>query len=144
MLLPNADRVHKPRPPGLLSVTSDHLGGAGGDPLHISVRPGNDRDVVALAGEIDIATAPQLASTIHRLLTEGRNNILVDLDAVTFFDGAAIGALITATFDVAHAGGSLWVTHNARCVRLLGITGEAHRLIITDGRHPGGDQGARP
>ena len=136
-------RPDKVRLPGQRVVaTSDHLESSS-DLLRISVRQSDYIDVVALAGEMDIATAPRLASTIHRLLTEGRTDILIDLDAVTFIDGAAIRALITATCDVALAGGTLWVTHNARCLRLLKITDEAHRLNITEGRKPGGNQGVR-
>lgn len=117
---------------------------AGDDwPLRITVRPGSDRDVVALAGEIDIATAPQLRYTIHRRLTEDHTRILLDLDAVTFLDGAALGALITATREVAQAHGTLQVTRNTRCMRLLAITGETHRLNITDCRNPADDRGLR-
>lgn len=98
------------------------------------MRSGDDRDVVALAGELDGACAPQVASTIRELLAGGRRNFVVDLAAVTFLDTAGLQSLIIATDVVSRTGGSLWVTHNARCVRLLKITNQMYRLHITDTR----------
>jgi len=86
--------------------------------------------VVALAGEIDIATAPQIGPVVGRLLERGHNVIDIDLDAVTFLDGSAIAALIAASHEVAAAGGCLRITEHALCRRLLGITGETERLTI--------------
>ena len=124
-------RRPEPRPSVETRETRARVGASG--LLRITVRRGADRDVVALAGEVDVATAPEIASTIHRLLSGGRTDILIDQGAVTYMDGAALRALITATFDAAHAGGSLWVTENTLCSRLLAITGETHRLNITAG-----------
>lgn len=97
------------------------------------VRQRDDGDAVVLAGEMDVATAPYLASTVHRLLSEGRTHIYVDLDAVTFVDGAAIRALVAATCDCDRAGGWLRTSPHAQCTRLLTITGETHRITTTGG-----------
>ena len=102
------------------------------DPLRVSVRSLDEDDAVLLAGEIDVATAPYLASTIHRLLSEGRTRIVVDLEAVTYLDSAAIRTLVAATYDCARAGGALWVSHHPRFERLLTITGDVHRINIVD------------
>lgn len=104
--------------------------GGGGSPLAVTVRPGLGGELVALTGEIDFDTSPQFCRVIGRLLADGRHNIVVDLDAVTFLDGCAIAALIAAAHDVAQAGGKLLVTYNPLCVRLLKITGETGRLNI--------------
>ncbi len=99
-------------------------------PLHISVVPADDGDVVVLVGEVDIATAPRLRSTIDQLLNAGRNRIIVDLAAVTFLDAAAIDALITATCAAALAGGKLHITHHPGFMRLLKFTCETHRVNV--------------
>ncbi len=100
-------------------------------PLQISIRPGDDCDVVALAGEIDIASAPQVRSALQRLLAEGRQEIVVDLDEVSFLDASALSALIEATEAVSELGGRLHVTPHPRLMQLLTVTGEAHRVNVT-------------
>ena len=89
----------------------------------VSLRRGVGHDVVALTGELDVSTVPQLGPVIHGLLDEGRNRITVNLDDVTFMDGSALAMLITAHRDVTRAGGSLDITHNPLCARLMTVTG---------------------
>ena len=48
---------------------------------------------VAVAGEVDFATAPQLAD---RLLDLTGHDVAVDLSAVTFLDSSGIAALVRA------------------------------------------------
>ena len=109
-----------------------------GTGLTLKVRTSDAGRVVALAGEIDMATAPQLGPVIRRLLEQGHHAIVIDLDAVTFVDGSAIGALIAASQEVAATGGCLQITPHALCERLLRITGETTQLTIKKawcGRH---------
>ena len=96
---------------------------AANPPTCVTVRPGTGHAVVALSGELDLFTAPQLSPVIHGLLAQGRNRITINLDDVTFMDGFALGTLITAHRDVARTGGSLDITHNRLCARLMNITG---------------------
>jgi RNA polymerase sigma-70 factor (ECF subfamily) len=96
----------------------------------VSVRPEADSDVVVLVGELDFATAPELTSTIDELVLTGHHRIVVDLDAVTFVDTAAIDAVITATCAVALAGGTLRLTHHPRLMALLEHTRETHRVEV--------------
>jgi anti-sigma B factor antagonist len=63
--------------------------------------------VLALAGDIDIHTAPQVRDRLAGLLAEGRTSIVVDLAEVTFLDSSALGALVSAHRDLAAVGGSL-------------------------------------
>jgi anti-anti-sigma factor len=94
------------------------------EPLaRVTVRPGSGHDVVVLSGEFDLSTAPQLSPVVHRLLGQGRRRIVLDLDAVTFLDGFAIDMLVMAHRDVRRAGGSLEITRNRLCERLLACTG---------------------
>lgn len=96
----------------------------------VTVHPGTGHDVVALTGELDLHTAPKLSPVIHGLLAQGRNRITVNLDDVTFIDGFTIGILITAQRDVARTGGSLDITHNPLCARLLTLTGTTSFLNL--------------
>lgn len=89
----------------------------------VTVRPGTGHDVVALAGEFDVFTAQQLRPVIQDLLAQGRNRITINLDDLTFMDGYTLRVLVDAHHDVTRAGGSLDITHNPLCARLLIITG---------------------
>jgi len=54
------------------------------------------REIVAVAGEIDLFTAPELKAAIGEALESGRTRIVVDLSATTFLDSTALGVLIGA------------------------------------------------
>ncbi len=82
--------------------------------------------VVSVAGEIDVATAPQLRKRLQRLSAEGRTTIVVDLLGVSFLDSTALGVLVGALRRCREAGGELRLaaTH-PRVLRVFQITGLA-------------------
>jgi anti-sigma B factor antagonist len=55
-----------------------------------------DRHVVAVTGEIDLFTAPELKSALGEALESGHTRIVVDLTNTTFLDSTALGVLIGA------------------------------------------------
>jgi anti-sigma B factor antagonist len=56
----------------------------------------DQRHVVAVGGEIDLFTAPELKAAIGEALESGHTRIVVDLTATTFLDSTALGVLIGA------------------------------------------------
>jgi anti-sigma B factor antagonist len=56
----------------------------------------DQRQIVAVTGEIDLFTAPELKAAIGEALESGRTRIVVDLTATTFLDSTALGVLIGA------------------------------------------------
>jgi anti-sigma B factor antagonist len=51
--------------------------------------------VVEVAGEIDVATTPELRVTLHEVAdTSEIRRVVVDLDAVEFIDSSGLGVLI--------------------------------------------------
>jgi anti-sigma B factor antagonist len=56
----------------------------------------DERHVVAVAGEIDLFTAPELKSALGDAVESGRSRIVVDLTQTTFLDSTALGVLIGA------------------------------------------------
>ena len=52
----------------------------------ITVHSEAEHAVVALSGELDLASAPQLQRVVHGLLARGHNCLTINLDEVTFID----------------------------------------------------------
>ena len=63
--------------------------------------------VMAVTGDIDIHTAPQLSERLEALRAEGRAAVVVDLAGVNFLDSSALGVLIAAHRELTEAGGGL-------------------------------------
>ena len=56
----------------------------------------SERHVVAVRGEIDLFTAPELKSALSEAIESGHTRIVVDLTDTTFLDSTALGVLIGA------------------------------------------------
>src|SRR4051794_18559612 len=54
------------------------------------------RQVVAVRGEIDLFTAPELKAALTDAIEDGRTRVVVDLSDTTFLDSTALGVLIGA------------------------------------------------
>jgi anti-sigma B factor antagonist len=61
----------------------------------LDVRQSDAGTVVTVAGELDVATAPELA----RALADADGQVTVDLSATTFADPVALGVLLSARAD---------------------------------------------
>lgn len=55
-----------------------------------------ERHVVAVVGEIDLFTAPDLKAALSAAIESGHLRIVVDLTDTTFLDSTALGVLIGA------------------------------------------------
>ncbi|MET7968980.1 STAS domain-containing protein [Micromonospora sp. NPDC005305] len=82
-----------------------------------------------LAGELDLATAPELNAAIDRLAAEGHRELLLDLAELTFCDSTGIAAFVRGDNLVTAAGGWLRITGaTGRVARVLQVTGLAEVL----------------
>ncbi len=62
----------------------------------IDEQPDGERLVVAVRGEIDLFTAPELKQVLAEGIERGRVRIVIDLTDTTFLDSTALGVLIGA------------------------------------------------
>ena len=79
--------------------------------------------VVALTGEVDLYTAPELKAALLRLVAEGPTRIVVDLSGATFVDSTTLGVLLGAVKRLRLIGGELvLVCSDLNIRRILSIT----------------------
>ena len=89
--------------------------------------------VITVVGEIDVATAPQLRECLHRVITQGRSTVVLDMLAVTFLDSTALGVLVGALKRCRESGGELYVVvADPRIVKIFEITGLTSVFTIVD------------
>ncbi len=89
--------------------------------------------VIAVSGEIDVATAPQLRECLHRVIAQGESTIVLDLLEVTFLDSTALGVLVGGLKRCRELGGDLHiVVADPRIVKIFEITGLTNVFTIVD------------
>lgn len=80
--------------------------------------------VVSLYGELDVATSPELRELLVRLVGDGAERLVLDLEGVDFLDSTGLGTIISVLKRVRTHGGDLrLVSTQARITRLFEITG---------------------
>ena len=83
-----------------------------------------DTHVVAVAGEIDLFTAPEFKQRVSAPIDEGRTHVVVDLTDTTFIDSSSLGVLIGAHRRLLRLQGRLVVVcNNDAIVKTFRITG---------------------
>jgi anti-anti-sigma factor len=85
---------------------------------------------VAVSGEVDLATAPQLRQVCLAALAQQRPSALcLDLAGVSFLDCAGVSALVGVRIAAREAGCLMWVDNPQPQVgRVLHLTGQAQAL----------------
>ena len=93
---------------------------------------GRDAAWVHLAGELDIATTPRLALTLHEALMQARL-VVLDLRELAFMDASGLRAIVHASVRARQAGRRLILIRgplNIDC--LFSLTGYADQVEIGD------------
>jgi anti-sigma B factor antagonist len=76
-------------------------------PFTISTHHDPPRARVALTGDLDLATAPEVREALSEVLTLGASLVELDLAHVTFIDANALGVLCSFRGRLSRAGGEL-------------------------------------
>jgi anti-sigma B factor antagonist len=86
-----------------------------------------NRVVIHIDGELDIATAPQLQEAIGVSLDGGVRHLIIDLTRTTFVDSTALGVIVGGVKRARSMEGSLdIVTSGGQVRRTFEITGLLH------------------
>lgn len=92
--------------------------------LSLSTHTQEDHTVLAVGGEIDVYTAPQLRQRLIELVEAGQAHIIVDMEQVEFLDSTGLGVLVGGLKRVRALDGSLrLVCAQERILKIFRITG---------------------
>ena len=92
--------------------------------LGLDVSEQNGFAVLAVSGEVDVATVPRLREQLHGLVAQGSNKIIVNLDGVDFLDSTGLGVLVGALKRVRSNDGDLYlVCTQPRIRKVFEVTG---------------------
>jgi anti-anti-sigma factor len=99
-------------------------------PFEIREHDADGVHVIALLGELDLATAPRMAVSIDAARRRGARRLLVDLTAAEFCDSTGLRALIGCRQEIAADGGRMAVValNDSAVGRMFALAG-AHELL---------------
>ena len=90
--------------------------------VRVEQTDGADGICVAMAGEVDAHTAPQMKAALLEAVSR-HQCVTVDLAAVTFMDSQGLAALLRARQEAESRGGNIRLEHvPTRVMKLLRIT----------------------
>jgi anti-sigma B factor antagonist len=98
-------------------------------PLDIERGGTTTHPVVAVRGEIDVATSPRLRTELSALLGRGANEITLDFAGVTFVDSSGLGVLVGALKRLRENTGS----DDARALRIVGAQDAVRKVFEITG-----------
>ena len=91
--------------------------------------------ILALRGELDVATVPRLADPLREAIAAGKTAVVIDLGELTFLDSTGLMVLLNGLRRVVRQGGNLVIMcTNPTVLRLFDITGTASTFTVVDSR----------
>ena len=94
----------------------------------------NGIPVLAVRGEVDVSTAPELRERLLALAERGTTTAVVDLCEVSFVDSTALGVLVSGVKRLRSGGGDLRLVvtepHISKVFEITGLT-EVFRISPT-------------
>lgn len=80
--------------------------------------------ILALGGDIDVATAVTVRDALDRVIAAGHHNVVMDLNDVRFLDSTGLGVMVGRLKAVRDLGGDMHlVCTSPRIARVMSITG---------------------
>lgn len=84
-----------------------------------------------LAGELDLAGAPEVEAAVERAMADAERRLVIDFSGLTFIDSTGIAILVAAMGDERAAGRLGFVPSTAPAVtRVLKLTGVEERMPL--------------
>src|SRR5687767_10178611 len=102
------------------------------EPFSVVVRERGEEATIAVAGEIDLATAPALRGVLFGVIEAGAHaTVVLDIADVTFIDSTGLGVVVDAHRRLADEHRRLVVAHpTPGASRVIEVAGLDHLLDI--------------
>lgn len=101
--------------------------------LGLDVTERNGYAILAVRGEVDVYTAPRLRERLVELVSQGKHQIIVDLEGVDFLDSTGLGVLVGGLKRLrSHDGELMLVCTQHRILKVFEITGLTKVFSIHD------------
>lgn len=101
--------------------------------LRLDVTEQSGWAVLAVGGEVDVATAPRLRERLLSLVNDQKYRIVVDMTAVDFIDSTGLGVLIGALKRVrTHEGDLRLICAQPRILKVFEITGLDQVFVLSE------------
>src|SRR6201999_1626524 len=101
--------------------------------FQVEVRRSGAAAVVAVSGELDLASGPELEAELDQLTGPDIQLVVIDLRALDFMDSTGLSILVRAHQRLAGEGCEMGLVKGSQQVqRLLDLTGVAERLRLVD------------
>ncbi|GGO27453.1 hypothetical protein GCM10010116_55010 [Microbispora rosea subsp. aerata] len=101
--------------------------------LEITVSDHQPAVVVALRGELDIASGDTLRRAIRELVRQGRTKIVVDASDLGFCDSCGLEALLDARDDIHKAAGAMRLTGVHGILKIVLAATRLRDAFVIDG-----------
>jgi len=101
--------------------------------FRVEVRNEGQTTVIAVRGELDLASSPALQEELDRVATSDAKLLIIDLRNLDFMDSTGLSVLVRAHQRTEEQGRQLAMVKGPQQVqRLLSLTGVADRLTLVD------------
>ena len=101
--------------------------------LGLDVTERNGKSILAVKGEVDVYTAPRLRERLVDLVSQGKHQVVVDLEGVDFLDSTGLGVLVGGLKRLrSHDGDLTLVCTQPRILKVFEITGLTKVFSIFD------------
>lgn len=89
----------------------------------LSVGDRGSASIVKVSGEVDVSTAPRLDACLQNLISNGRAEIILDLENCSYFDSEGLNTLIQAYRSADRQGIMAISGASAAVTRILELSG---------------------
>jgi anti-sigma B factor antagonist len=97
------------------------------------VRSQGQATIIAVSGELDLASSPALQEELDRVSASGTEMLIIDLRELDFMDSTGLSVLVRAHQRAEEQGRRLAMVKGPQQVqRLLSLTGVADRMTVVD------------
>jgi anti-sigma B factor antagonist len=101
--------------------------------FHVDVSSDGRASVIAVSGELDLASSGALEEELSRVAASGIRQIVIDLRNLEFMDSTGLSTLVKAHQRAEEAGQEFGLVRGPQQVqRLLSLTGVEERLRFAD------------